>query len=133
MARLTNTTSEFGIELDSIADVVVDLREDFLRQYSQEEGWATLDCFRINAQYSDKNFADRAWRLDLNGRVSKLGYGRPLANDRTRNLCWRPTLDQDSVGSSKLNYYLGATVRQPTIFGGHWIPAYSVYTERRSE
>jgi outer membrane protein insertion porin family/translocation and assembly module TamA len=118
---------------DSIADVVVDLREDFLRQYSQEEGWATLDCFRINAQYSDKNFADRAWRLDLNGRVSKLGYGKPLANDRTRNLCWRPTLDQDSVGSSKLNYYLGATVRQPTIFGGHWIPAYSLYTERRSE
>jgi outer membrane protein insertion porin family/translocation and assembly module TamA len=118
---------------DSIADVVVDLREDFLRQYSQEEGWATLDCFRINSQYSDKNFADRAWRLDLTGRVSKLGYGKPLANERTRNLCWRPRLDEDSVGSSRLNYYLGASIRQPTLFGGHWVPAYSVYTERRSE
>jgi len=37
------------------------------------------------------------------------------------------------VFSSRLNYYAGATVRRPTLFGGHWVPAYSAYTERRSE
>ena len=41
--------------------------------------------------------------------------------------------DRDSVFSSKLNYYAGATMRRPTLFGGHWVPSYSAYTERRSE
>src|SRR5262249_34522582 len=31
------------------------------------------------------------------------------------------------------NYHAGATVRQPTLFGGHWVPAYAAYTERRGE
>jgi outer membrane protein insertion porin family/translocation and assembly module TamA len=68
----------------------------------------------------------------LNGRLSKIGYGRPLRSDATRNLCYRPALDQDTI-SSFLNYYAGATLQQPTLFGGHWIPAYSAYTERRGE
>jgi outer membrane protein assembly factor BamA len=118
---------------DSVADVLVDLREDYMRQYDQEEGWATLDCFRVNTQYTDKNFLDGAHHLELTGRVSKLGYGEPTSSRVTRNLCYRSQLDQDSVASSKLNYYAGATVREPTLFGTHWVPSYSVYTERRGE
>src|SRR5262249_12867065 len=134
------TYRHVGIEMDTtrgspdtLADVVVDVREDYTRQISTEEGWATLDCFRVEGQYTDKNFADNAWRLDLTGRVSKLGYGSPTSSAFTRNLCYRTLLDRDSIGSSKLNYYAGATFRQPTLFGGHWIPAYSIYTERRGE
>src|SRR5262249_3888025 len=41
--------------------------------------------------------------------------------------------DQDSIASSKLNYYVGASIRQPTLFGTHWVPAYTAYTERRGE
>jgi outer membrane protein assembly factor BamA len=118
---------------DSIANIFVDVREDFVHQFSLEEGWATLDCFRLNGQYSDKNFADNAWRLDLTGRVSKLGYGSPTRSDVTRNLCYRSLLDPDSIGSSKVNYYLAASFRQPSLFRGHWLPAYSIYTERRGE
>ncbi|HEV8496663.1 MAG TPA: BamA/TamA family outer membrane protein [Gemmatimonadaceae bacterium] len=118
---------------DSVADVLVDLREDFMRQYDLEEGWATLDCFRVNSQYTDKNFLDAAHHLELTGRVSKLGYGEPTSTSATRNLCYRSLLDQDSLASSKLNYYAGATVREPTLFGTHWVPSYSVYTERRGE
>jgi outer membrane protein assembly complex protein YaeT len=118
---------------DSVADVLVDLREDYMRQYDQEEGWATLDCFRVNTQYTDKNFLDGAHHLELTGRVSKLGYGEPASSRVTRNLCYRSQLDQDSVASSKLNYYLGATVREPTLFGTHWVPSYTLYTERRGE
>jgi outer membrane protein insertion porin family/translocation and assembly module TamA len=118
---------------DTLTDVTVTLREDYLRQYDQEEGWATLDCFRLNAQYTNKNFLDDARRLELTGRLSKIGYGSPLATPSTRNLCYRPRLDQDSIASSKINYYLGASMRQPTLFGTHWVPAYTAYTERRGE
>src|SRR5262245_34499821 len=102
-----------GAATDSIATVSVDAREDLTRNLGLEYGWATLDCFRVNAQYSDKNFADNAWRLDLAGRVSKLGYGSPMASDRSKNFCYRSELDQDSIGSSKVNYYLGSSIRQP--------------------
>ena len=37
-------------------DRQVDVREDFLRQLQLEEGWAQLDCFRVDALYTDKNF-----------------------------------------------------------------------------
>jgi outer membrane protein assembly factor BamA len=119
--------------VDSVADVLIDLREDFMRQVDLEEGWATLDCFRVNAQYTDKNFLDAGHHLELTGRVSKLGYGAPTSSPATRNLCYRSLLDQDSLASSKLNYYTGATVREPTLFGTHWVPSYSLYTERRGD
>jgi outer membrane protein assembly factor BamA len=125
-----DTTAQHG---DSVADVLIDLREDFMRQIDSEEGWATLDCFRVNAQYTDKNFLDAGHHLELTGRVSKLGYGEPTSSPATRNLCYRSLLDQDSVASSKLNYYTGATVREPTLFGTHWVPSYSLYTERRGD
>jgi outer membrane protein assembly factor BamA len=118
---------------DSVADVLVDLREDYMRQIDSEEGWATLDCFRVTTQYTDKNFLDAGHHLELTGRASKIGYGEPTRSPVTRNLCYRSQLDQDSVASSKLNYYAGATIREPTLFGTHWVPSYSLYTERRGE
>ena len=118
---------------DSVANVRIDLREDFLQQVDLQEGWATLDCVRINAQYTNKNFLDQAKRIELNGRLSKLGYAFPKDAPAIRNICYRPYLDQDSTFSSKLNYYGGATFRQPTLFGTHWVPAYTAYTERRGE
>ncbi|HTE45595.1 MAG TPA: BamA/TamA family outer membrane protein [Gemmatimonadaceae bacterium] len=117
---------------DSIADVTVDLREDYMRQLDVDEGWATLDCFRVNGQYTDKNFLDNAQRVELTGRLSKLGFGRPTDIQGIRNFC-RHELDADSIGSSKLNYYAGATLRRPTLFGSHWVPSYSAYTERRGQ
>ncbi|HWH50569.1 MAG TPA: BamA/TamA family outer membrane protein [Gemmatimonadaceae bacterium] len=125
-----DTTWQHG---DSVADVSVDLREDYLRQYDQTEGWGTLDCFRVTSQFTDKNFLDNAQHLELTGRLSKLGYGRPVETSQTRNLCYRPTLDRDSIGSSTLNYYAGATLTEPTLFGYHWVPSYSLYSERRGE
>jgi outer membrane protein insertion porin family len=118
---------------DSVANVRIDLREDYMQQVDLQEGWATLDCVRLNAQYTNKNFLDRAKRIELTGRVSKLGYAFPKDAPAIRNICYRPYLDQDSTFSSKLNYYGGATFRQPTLFGTHWVPAYTAYTERRGE
>jgi len=115
---------------DTLTDIRVELREDYMRQYDQEEGWATLDCFRFNAQYANKNFLEEARRLDVTARLSKIGYANPLATSATKNLCYRPEMDQDSIASSKVNYYLGTSIRQPTLFGTHWVPTYTAYTER---
>ncbi len=118
---------------DSVAGVLVDLREDYMHQVDGQVGWATLDCFRTNAQYTDKNFLNDAQHLELTGRLSKLGYGAPTSSAATRNLCYRHDLDKDSIASSKVNYFAGATLREPTLFGSHWVPSYSTYTERRGE
>ncbi len=136
--RVVDTSSKPQVALkdslsDTLTDVRVELREDFMRQYDQDEAWATLDCFRVSSQYTDKNFLDDARRLDLTARLSKIGWAEPLATPATRNLCYRPNLDQDSIASSKANYYLGASVHQPTLFGTHWVPSYTAYTERRGE
>jgi outer membrane protein assembly factor BamA len=124
-----DTTFKHG---DSIADINVDLHEDYLRQFDQNEGWATLDCFRTNTQYTNKNFLDRAQRLELTGRLSKIGFGDPTDFAQTKDLCRRHVLEKDTA-SSLLNYYAGATLRRPTLFGTHWVPSYSAYTERRGE
>lgn len=125
-----DTTYSHG---DTVADVIVDLREDYMRAVTLEEGWATLDCFRINGQYTDKNFMNEAKHLEVTARLSKLGYGAPTQSNVTKNLCYRPYLDADSIASSKVNDHFGATMSFPTLFSYHWVPAYTVYTERVGE
>jgi outer membrane protein insertion porin family/translocation and assembly module TamA len=116
-----------------VADVRVDLREDKMRQIDLQEGWATLDCFRLNSSYTDKNFRNVAQQLSLTGQLSKLGYAEHARTSFTRNLCDRHALDPDSIASQKVNDHFGATIRQPNVLGSHWSPSYSVYTERRGE
>ena len=124
-----DTTWQHG---DSVADVHVDLREDYIHQFDLNEGWATLDCFRVNTQLTNRNFLDKAQRLDLTGRLSKIGFGDPTDFSATRDLCRRHVLEKDTA-SSVLNYYAGAALRRPTLFGTHWVPSYSAYTERSGE
>ncbi len=73
--------------------------------------------------------------MELNAQASKIGWGRPLETDFTReNLCGFQgnALANDSLGSSKLNYNLTATLTQPGSFGGRAVPSLSVYSEVRS-
>lgn len=118
---------------DSLADVIVELREDYMRQVDLEEGWGQLDCFRLNGLYTDKNFQEQARRLEFTARLSKLGYAQRARSNLTRQLCDRHLLDNDSLASSKLNDYFGVTVRYPTLFGKALTPSYSIYTERQGQ
>ena len=61
-------------------------------------------------------------------RVSKIGIGRPL--DGAPGLC--PAARKD-VFSTRLNYYAGATLRQPLFLGLRTVPTITVYTQRVSE
>ena len=104
-----------------------------MRQFDLEEGWATLDCFRVNAQYTDKNFLDKAQRLELTRASVEARLRRPDEHivDAQQSLLSHLFSIGDSLASSKLNYYTGATIRQPTLFGTHWVPCVLVYTERQ--
>jgi len=125
---------------DSIVLLGVRLSEDYMKQLDSEIGWATLDCGRVRLQYTDKNFLGTARRLEVNGQVSKIGYGEPLATQATRDFCtlrWLGESNQTDLVedpfSLKMHYFIGATVRQPRLLGTRWVPAVSLYSERRGE
>ncbi len=116
--------------VDSIVGLDVHVDETFFRQIDTEEGWAVLDCFKARVLLIDKNFLGEARRLELTGQVSKIGYGTPtrFANG---NLC-APAIRADTF-SAQLNYFAGATLRLPSLFGVRASPSLSVYSERRGE
>jgi outer membrane protein assembly factor BamA len=126
---------------DSIADLSVRLLEDKVHSLGFDPGFNNVDCFRVNVQYTNRGFRRTTRRLDVGAQASKIGWGRPLATDWTRNTLCSPdaitnlfgdALVQDSVGSSKLNYALNVTLAQPGSFGGMWVPQVSLYSERKS-
>jgi len=107
---------------DTLVIVQASLIEGDMRSVQAGIGWATLDCFRTQGTYSDRNFLRGARRLDFTGRLSKLGV----------DVCDQAKHD---TLTKRLNYYAGATYRQPTFFGlrAHSVPTFTLYSERRSE
>lgn len=113
---------------DTAVRLTVDLVENPMTLARVSGGWATLDCFRTQASYTNLNFLGRLQRLELNARTSKIGNGEPLAF--ARSLC--PQLAKDEF-SDTLNYYVSATLSQGALFGLRTLPAITVFSERRSE
>lgn len=113
---------------DSTVTLRAVLIENAMHSARLGAGYGTLDCFRVTGELSNYNFGGRAQRLDLTARVSKIGIGEPLSG--AKDLC--ATAKGDPY-SNKLNYYAGATLRQPLFAGLLAIPALTVYTERVSE
>jgi outer membrane protein insertion porin family/translocation and assembly module TamA len=113
---------------DSIAPLDITLSENTMHAARLGAGYGTLDCFRATAELDDYNFLNGARHLTVQGRVSKIGIGRPL--NGAADLC--PQAKSDPY-SSQLNYYLGATLSQPVFFGLHTVPTLTAYTSRVSE
>jgi outer membrane protein insertion porin family len=113
---------------DSLVTLYANLAEAPMHAARVGAGYGTLDCFRVTSEYTDYNFLNGARRLDLNGRVSKIGIGRPLSG--APGFC--PTAKKD-VFSNLLSYYLGATLRQPVFFGLRTVPTITVYSQSVSE
>ena len=121
-------TDSAGSPNDSTVTLVASLAEAAMHAARIGVGYGTLDCFRVSGELIDYNFARGARRLDLNARVSKIGIGEPLSG--AKGLC--PAAQKD-VFSNRLNYYLGATLRQPVFFGLRTVPTITVYSQRVSE
>ena len=113
---------------DSVVTLYVNLAEAAMHAARVGAGYGTLDCFRLTGEYTDFNFLNGARRLDVNARVSKIGIGRPL--DWSPSLC--PAAKKD-VFSNRLNYYAGATLRQPVFLGLRTVPTLTIYSQRISE
>ena len=94
-------------------------------------GYATTECFRTSAQWTARNFLGEARTLELNGQLSRIGVGDPLDFGFADNIC--SVTREDSIGSSKVNYRLGATVRRPAFLGPPNTLALTLFAERRSE
>jgi outer membrane protein assembly complex protein YaeT len=114
---------------DSLLAVRVLLSEAAMHTVRLGAGWATLDCFRAQGRFVDRDFIGGARRLEVNGRLSKIGVGYPL--DGVEQLCASQV--RNDVFSDTVNYYAGATVRQPLLFGLRLSPTLTLFSERYSE
>lgn len=92
-------------------------------------GWATLDCFRMQGSFTDRDFLPFAERLELEARVSKVGIGAPL--DGAKNLCQGQA--RSDPYSKTLNYYSALTVRQPVLTRASRVPTITVFSSTLSE
>ncbi|MGI8509789.1 MAG: BamA/OMP85 family outer membrane protein [Gemmatimonadaceae bacterium] len=113
---------------DSVAPLDISVAENTMHAARVGGGYGTLDCFRLTGELDDYNFLQGARHLTLQARVSKIGIGKPL--DAAPGLCSNARNDPYST---RLNYYLGATLRQPVFFGLHSVPTITAYTSRVSE
>jgi outer membrane protein assembly factor BamA len=107
--------------------VKLELTEGYMNETHYGIGYGTLDCFRTSSDYTRFSLMGGATRLDLHGKLSKIGVGSPLTG--LESLC--PVARSD-LYSKNLNYFTGATVSRPAIFVGV-VPSFSLYSERRSE
>jgi outer membrane protein assembly complex protein YaeT len=94
-------------------------------------GYATTECFRTSATWTARNFLGEARTLELNGQLSRIGVGDPVDFGLADNIC--SVTREDTIGSSKVNYRLGATVRRPAFLGPPNTLSLAIFAERRSE
>jgi len=128
----TEAYQHVSITPDSNADTLITLNTSLaeapMHAARVGAGYGTLDCFRLTGEFTDYNFLNGARRFDVSTRVSKIGIGRPL--DGAPGFC--PAAKND-IFSNRLNYYAGATLRQPVFLGLRTFPTITVYTQRVSE
>ncbi|MFI5211171.1 MAG: autotransporter assembly complex family protein, partial [Gemmatimonadales bacterium] len=116
---------------DSIAPVLVRVGEGRRYKASGGLGYATEDCFRASASWTDRNAFGTAHQFQLAAHLSKIGVGDPLNWGLENSIC--SALKQDSIGSSLLNYTVTASMRQPRFVAPRTEATYSIFASRTSE
>lgn len=116
--------------VDSLVRVRVQVAEAAPVQLKAGAGYGTIDCFRTSAQLSVLNIFGAARRMDVIGRVSKIGVGRPLDFGFQNTVC--PELANDPY-SNKINYLTSVTVTQPAALLRRGTVSVGGFAERRSE
>jgi len=126
---LVDTVTATGAEADSTIDLHISVAEARTRSSRVGAGWGTLECGRVQARVTDRGFLGPGRRVELTARASRLGIGRPV--DQFPGLC--PQFLRDDPYSQELNYYLGVSLANATLFGLNVSPSVDVYSERRGE
>ena len=130
-ATVNIDSAEYQPGADSVP-LIVQVNEGRRRRIRGAAGYGTEDCFRGSLGWTSRNFLGSNGRiLDLTSRISKVGVGSPFDWGLRENIC--STSRNDSIGSSRVNYTLAASLRRPAFLSSNNTLAVSVYTERRSE
>ena len=129
-ATVTIDSTHYGAD-SVIVPISVQVSEGPPHQVRSSIGFATNDCFRGGAGWTDRNLFGTGRLFDISARVSKVGVGRPFGFGLEDNIC--KGLQDDTIGSSKANYNVTASVRQPRFFTPQITGTYSLFAERRSE
>jgi outer membrane protein assembly complex protein YaeT len=129
-ASVNIDSAAFQPDADSVP-LLVQVNEGKRRRIRGGLGYATNDCFRGSLGWTSRNFLGGGRILDLTSQVSKVGVGAPVDWGLADNICGASR--DDTVGSAKVNFYLGASVRRPAFLSPNNAVTVSVFTERRSE
>ena len=129
-ASVNIDSSAFQPNADSVP-LLVQVNEGKFRRIRGGLGYATYDCFRGSLGWTSRNFLGGGRILDLTSRASKLGIGDPTDWGLADNIC--SASREDAVGSAKVNFYLGASVRRPAFLSPNNALTVSLFSERRSE
>ena len=114
-----------------VAPVEVTASDGQRHQVRGSIGFATDDCFRGGAGWTNRNLFGTGRNLDLSAQVSKLGVGTPTNWGLEHSIC--AGLKNDRIGSDKLNYGVTAAIRQPRFFTPLITGTATLFAERTSE
>jgi outer membrane protein insertion porin family len=115
---------------DSLVRVLVQVSEGPRSRIRAGVGYGTIDCFRSQATFSTFNFLGGGRRLELAGKLSKLGVGSPTNWGLGSSIC--SALSGDPF-SARTNYLASATFTQPAAFSRRSTLTLTGFGERRSE
>jgi outer membrane protein insertion porin family/translocation and assembly module TamA len=126
-ATVGTDTTRFSIG-DPTVPLLVQVQEGPLHRARSGLGMGTNDCVRAAAGWTARNLGGEGRQLDISGQVSKIGVGvEPFRS----TVC--DGLDEDTVGSSKINYGLTVSLRRPAFLSPSNAITGSLFAERRSE
>jgi outer membrane protein insertion porin family len=129
-ATVNIDSTRFQPNADSVP-LRVQVSEAKRRRIRSGIGFGTDDCFRGSLGWTTRNFLGGGRVLDLTSRISKVGVGEPLNWGLANGIC--NNASQDPIGSAKVNYSLGASIRRPAFLSPNNTIAVSVFTQRLSE
>jgi outer membrane protein insertion porin family len=115
---------------DSTVPLLVRVAEGPRSRFRAGVGYGTIDCIRSQATFSTANFLGGGRRLDLTGKVSKVGVGAPTDLSLGNSIC--RTLSGDPF-SERVNYLTSATFTQPAFIHRKSTLTFTTFAERRSE
>ena len=117
-------------DADSLVRVLVQVSEGPRSRIRAGVGYGTIDCFRSQATFGTFNFLGGGRRLELAGKLSKLGVGSPTNWGLGNSIC--SALSGDPF-SARTNYLASATLTQPAVFSRKSTLTLTGVDERRSE
>ncbi|MGH7527350.1 MAG: BamA/OMP85 family outer membrane protein, partial [Gemmatimonadales bacterium] len=130
-ATVNIDSANFQAGGDSVP-LLVQVNESLRRRIRGGLGYGTDDCFRGSLGWTSRNFLGSNGRiLELTSRLSKVGVGDPFDWGLANSICGAS--EEDTIGSAKVNYSLGASIRRPAFLSSNNTISVSVFNERRSE